>query len=90
MHSRLGSEKGKKTEELEELEEIVREAVHTQSDDLLLNYLIELAYFEIDGKDVLGVPVIDTPVFWRRYFVRWVREVVEEDEALRRIERNEQ
>lgn|GEM_PF-3623195 len=61
----------------------MRDAVAEPSDDPVLNVLIELALIEVvEGTNVLGLPVIRTPVFWRRYMTRWVREALEEEKAL--------
>jgi hypothetical protein len=84
----LGSSQGysRKKIELEELEELVRDAVHTIPGDLVLASLAELALEEVCGqRDVLGLPLIDVPLFWRRNILRWVRDVIEEDAALNRI-----
>lgn len=58
------------------------------SDDLVLNNLVELALASIREERPLFRGILEEPTFWRRHFFRWVKNWVEEEEALSQAQHN--
>jgi hypothetical protein len=77
MHDRLRSDESKPN--LAELEDEVKDAVITgQSEDLYLLRMIELVLATITtGRELYANP-FDEPTFYRRHFLPWVKEGMEE------------
>jgi len=54
----------------------------------VLNNLVELALASIREKRPLFHGILEEPAFWRRHFFRWVKDWVEEEEALSAAQHN--
>lgn len=63
-------------------------ALGGDSDDLALNNLVELALASIREERPLFRGILEEPAFWRRHFFRWVKNWVEEEEALQAAQSN--
>jgi hypothetical protein len=68
---------------LKDLEDDIRAAVGGDSDDLILNHLVELSIASHRERRPLFPHILDEPAFWRRHFHRLVRQVLDEEDALR-------
>ena len=56
-----------------ELEDAVEDAILTEhTDDPVLRLLLEIAIAEIAEARHLFDNIIDEPVFYKRYFIKWV------------------
>jgi hypothetical protein len=64
------------------MEAAVREAVDHISDDAVLAQLVELVLEEEIEKRPLFPNLLDEPVFFRRYFRRWVMEALKEKQSI--------
>ena len=76
--------------QLAELEDIVKDAViQERSDDLVLLKLIELELVSInEGRPLFTGSPLNDPVFYRRYFRKWVREGLEEAQKFKNVSNN--
>jgi len=69
--------------DLVEMEETVKDAILVGSfDDLALLRLVEVTTASIQEDRPLFTTILAEPAFYRKYFVRWVREALEEKHAL--------
>jgi hypothetical protein len=64
------------------MEAAVREAVDHISGDAVLAQLVELVLEEEIEKRPLFPNLLDEPVFFRRYFRRWVTEALKEKQSI--------
>jgi hypothetical protein len=67
---------------LAELEDDVRNAVNSGTDDLVLAKLIEITTRSINTKRDLFPDLLSAPAFYENYFRPWVQSALEEDVAL--------
>jgi len=51
-----------------------------------LNTLIEVTIASIEEKRPLFSSILEEPAFWRRHFHRWIKEYLEEEDALRKAQ----
>jgi hypothetical protein len=51
-----------------------------------LNTLIEVTIASIEEKRPLFPSILEEPAFWRRHFYRWIKEYLEEEDALRKAQ----
>ena len=70
---------------LEELENVVKDAVVSGSDDPVLEHLIELTITSLLEGRPLYQNILEEPDFYRRYFKKWVKEGLREHEAMEKI-----
>lgn len=84
----MGTRPPKSTEDLQrlsdtlsEMEDAVKDAILTgATDDIVLSYLIEIAsYSKFTDRPLFPNPLME-PIFYRRYFYRWVVEGLAEKE----------
>ena len=68
---------------LDEMEETVKIAVRDGSDDPTLDLLVEMTLASILEKRPVFASLAEEPLFYRRYIVRWVKEALDEEAALR-------
>jgi hypothetical protein len=61
-------------------------ALGGDSDDLVLNTLIEVTIASIEEERPLFGSILEEPAFWRRHFYRWIKEYLEEEDALRKAQ----
>jgi hypothetical protein len=66
-----------------DLEDEVKEAIAAGTRDVILNMLLEVTMASLVDERPLFANIIDEPLFYRRYFLPWVREGLQE---LRTIE----
>ena len=65
------------------MEEYVKDAILTDEfDDLVLLRLVELAVAADREEQPLFPSILQTPVFFRKYFSYWVREALEEKKGM--------
>lgn len=74
----MGASPPKSTELYERLEEEVKDAILTETDDLVLMKLIELTSASITERRPLFATLMEEPHFYRVYFRRWVEDGLEE------------
>jgi hypothetical protein len=69
------------------MEEEVKDAILTrQTKDAILITLIDIARMSIRDERPISNSLLEEPVFWRRHFLRWVREGLNELEIVERLE----
>ncbi len=73
---------------LDEMEEQVKIAARDGSDDLTLNLLVETTIASILEKRPLFPSIAEEPLFYRRYFYRWVKEALDDEAALRKAQQD--
>jgi hypothetical protein len=64
----------------------VQAALGGDSDDLVLNHLIELTLASIRDERPLFQSIMEEPAFWRRHFRRWMKAWIEEEETLQDVQ----
>ncbi len=69
---------------LENFEAEVKAALGGDGHDAVLNSIISLTLASIDEERPLFTSILDEPVLWKRHFVRWIKEYLEEEDVVRR------
>jgi len=68
------------------MEDVVHQAVEDGTEDLVLANLIEITRLDLSTNQPIARTLMDEPVFYRRFFKKWVQEAIREqsvmDEAL--------
>ena len=92
-HPNLGAGQTKKLEieasyheRLEQMEDTVKEAVMNGTEDVVLSLMIETAISSFQTGQPIFSTLSEEPLFFRRYFKRWVREAMADIAALKKAE----
>jgi len=64
------------------MEQDIRAAIGGDSNDLVLNSLVELTVASLRDKRPLFNNILDEPALWRRHFRRMVQDVLDEEDSL--------
>lgn len=70
--------KGRIADLLEELEDAVKDAILTTTDDPILSILLEITLNSLVTHRPLFDNPLEEPIFYRRHFVKWVEEGLQE------------
>jgi hypothetical protein len=64
------------------MEDEVVNAALNGTEDSVLALLIEITREVLLGRGAIAEAVMDEPIFWRRFFKRWVQNALDEDRAI--------
>lgn len=68
------------------MEEAVKVAVKEGTDDMALSLLVETVLASINEKRPVFSTIAEEPLFYRRFFYRWVKEALEDEAALNKAQ----
>lgn len=69
-------------DDFDAMEEMVIDATQNGTDDIVLALIIEVTREVLKTGRPLMQDLMDEPIFWRRFIVRWVRMAIDEQSAM--------
>jgi hypothetical protein len=70
------------------MEDEVSDATLNGTEDSVLALLIEITREVLFGKGAIAETIMDEPIFWRRFFKKWVQNALDEDQAIEQDRNN--